>query len=46
MHDAHIDCLRKDRQYATTHVGVGERFYEAMPVAQELLERSTIHHIL
>jgi hypothetical protein len=39
LHDAYIDCVRKDWQGTITHVGIGGRFYEVMHIAHELLDK-------
>jgi hypothetical protein len=38
MHDAYIDCVKKDWQGIITHVGIGGRVYNIIHVVQELLE--------
>ncbi len=38
MHEAYMDCVKKDWQGIITHVGIGGRAYEVIHVVQELLE--------
>ena len=38
MHEAYIDCVKKDWQGIITHVGIGGRVYDIIHVVQELLE--------
>lgn len=38
MHEAYIDCVKKDWQGVITHIGIGGRVYEVTHVVQELLE--------
>ena len=38
MHEAYVDCVKKDVYGVITHLGIGGIVYEVIHVVQELLE--------